>query len=276
MSPHENDRLDAMCIRETLAPSIRERLRHVTVLEQTDSTNSAVQRLSPDQQHAHVVLAERQTRGRGRRHRSWYSPAGGNVYFSVGWRFDAGGTAFSCLPLVVGVCVCKALTRLGLQGHGIKWPNDILVKGEKLAGILVELQSNGSEPALAVVGIGLNVRMPGAADDETEMVIDQPWTDLASHLPPDASRIGRNRVVAVLLEELLPALQQFEADGFSGFRAAWDELDLLPGRRVELEEGGVRRVGTARGVDENGSLLLDIAGTGLTPFHAGDVSLRHD
>ena len=109
------------------------------------------------------VLAECQTGGRGRREKSWHSPAGGNIYLSLGWWFRDCQWPLSTLPLIVAIAVCQALARAGLRGHGIKWPNDILVEGKKLAGILVEMQSAGSGPALAVIGVGLNVRMPSPA-----------------------------------------------------------------------------------------------------------------
>ncbi len=121
-------------IAEGVLPSLRARLRKVTVLAETDSTNSELSRLKPAEQHAHAILAERQTSGRGRRERKWHSPAGGNIYLSFAWRFSRGEYPFSTLPLVVAVAVANALKHIGLEGHGVKWPNDILVGGKKMAG----------------------------------------------------------------------------------------------------------------------------------------------
>jgi len=276
MSFPVDDRLDAVCIREQISTPEQEKLRHLTVLEKTDSTNSAIQRLAPDRRHAHAVLAECQTGGRGRQKKSWHSPAGGNVYLSLGWRFKCDEPGLSSLPLIVAICVCEALARTGLSGHGIKWPNDILVNGVKLAGILVEMQSTGSGPALAVIGIGVNVRMPDSGAGEAGLMIDRPWTDLASLLGPGHAGISRNRVTALLLEELLPALERFESGGFREFRNSWERLDLLEGRQVQIEENsGGRRSGTARGVDEHGSLVLELDGGGRQVIHSGEVSVRH-
>lgn len=270
-----DDRLDAVCIRDQIVEQEQLRLRHLTVLGQTDSTNSAIQRLSPGRQHAHAIVAECQTGGRGRRQRYWHSPAGGNIYLSLGWRFEREDAGLSSLPLVVAISVCGALERTGLTGHGIKWPNDILVNGEKLAGILVEMQSNGTGPALAVIGIGLNVRMPEPTEKEAASVIDRPWTDLVTQLDAGHAGINRNWVISLLLEELLSALQRFEKGGFREFRSSWEDLDLLRGRRVELKVSGRSLLGIARGVDEIGGLLMEIEGTGLQVFHSGEASFHH-
>lgn len=268
------DHLDAGLIREGMAPAVESKLRQLTLLQEIDSTNNAVLRQSGDRQHAHAVLAECQTGGRGRREKSWHSPAGGNIYLSLGWWFRATEWPLSTLPLIVAIAVCRALNRVGLRGYGIKWPNDILVQGKKLAGILVEMQSAGSNPALAVIGVGLNVRMPSLAAGESEAAIDRPWTDLVSQLKPEDSGVSRNRLVSFLLEELLLALERFELAGFEEFSAAWRELDLLQGRKIQLEQNGRMLSGVAHGVDKNGGLLLETAGAGSQVFHSGEVSIH--
>ena len=269
------DKLDGGLIRKEMNPALLAKLRQLTLLQKTDSTNTAVLRLPGDRQHAHAVLADRQTGGRGRRQRSWHSPPGGNIYLSLGWWFRKTDGPLSTLPLVVAIAVCRALSRASLRGHGIKWPNDILVGDKKLAGILVELQSVGSGPALAVVGVGLNVRMPSAETDELVTAIDRPWTDLASVLKAD-SGISRNRLAAYLLDELLEALEHFESNGFEAFGNTWQELDLLNGRDIVLEQRGQQISGTARGVDHNGGLLLETAPGAVQVFHSGEVSVHYD
>ena len=274
MNTPNQDRLDAGLIREAMAPAAQAALRQLTLLQETDSTNTAVLNLPGEKQHAHAVLADCQTGGRGRRERSWHSPAGGNIYLSLGWWFRGCQWPLSTLPLIVAIAVCRALTRAGLRGHGIKWPNDILVQDKKLAGILVELQSAGGGPALAVIGVGLNVRMPSPEEGETETKIDRPWTDLVSQLKPEDAGINRNRLVSFLLDELLEALVAFERAGFEGFSDAWRELDLLQGKRIQLEHNGQILVGVAHGVDKNGGLLLDTGESGIQVFHSGEVSIH--
>ena len=274
MTKPNQDCLDAHHIRESMAPAAQAELRQLTLLQEIDSTNTAVLRLPGDQQHAHAVLAECQTGGRGRRERSWHSPAGGNIYLSLGWWFRDCQWPLATLPLVVAIAVSRALARAGLHGHGIKWPNDILVHGKKLAGILVELKSAGNSPALAVIGVGLNVRMPSPEPGESGDVIDRPWTDLVSQLEPGDAGISRNRLASFLLDELLEALVAFERAGFEGFSDAWRELDLLQGKRIQLEHNGQILAGTAHGVDKNGGLLLETPQSGIQVFHSGEVSIH--
>jgi BirA family biotin operon repressor/biotin-[acetyl-CoA-carboxylase] ligase len=272
------DALGADSIRQAMAPPARALLRELTVLGETDSTNAFLARQPAARRHAHAVLAESQTRGRGRRQRSWYSPAGGNIYLSLGWRFAPAPPHLTTLPLVAGVCVCHALARAGLRNHGVKWPNDILVDGLKLAGILVETQTAAGGAVLAVIGIGLNVRMPGPPEGLPAAVIDRPWTDLASRLPAAQRGIDRNALAALVLEELLPSLERYAGAGFAPFRETWNELDLLNGKRVGIEGNGpfprgMARTGTALGIHESGGLTVDIDGYGEQVLHAAEVSI---
>ena len=275
MNDLTRDQLDAGLIRKAMKPALLVKLRQLTLLHETDSTNTAVLRLPGDRQHAHAVLADRQTGGKGRRQRTWHSPPGGNIYLSLGWWFRKTDGPLSTLPLVVAIAVCRALGRAGLRGHGIKWPNDILVDGKKLSGILVELQSVGSGPALAVVGVGLNVRMPSVETDGLVTAIDRPWIDLASVLEKDSSS-SRNTLAAYLLDELLEALEHFELRGFEEFSSAWLDLDLLKGRDIVLVQRGQQIPGKARGVDQNGGLLLETAPGAVQVFHSGEVSVHYD
>jgi len=258
-----------------------QRLGQITILAETDSSNSALKRLPLEQQHAHALLAECQTSGRGRRQRNWYSPPGSNVYLSLGWRFDDSQGRLSTLPLVVAVCICRALSHTGLIEYGIKWPNDILAGGAKLAGILVEVQAAGGGAAHAVIGVGVNVFMPAAGEigREAGAVIDRPWTDIASQLPAEVSDLSRNGVAALLLQELLNGIREFEAAGFQPFEREWRELDLLEGRQVLIQHIGSNTTGIARGVDADGALVLEIKNPGGSlvrkVFHAGEVSVRH-
>lgn len=267
------DALDGDRIAESVNPALRSSLRRVTVLPEVDSTNTAVQRLPAGDRHGHAILAECQTVGRGRRQRRWHSPAGGNIYMSLGWRFGREAPVLSNLPLLAALCVARALSRAGLEGHGIKWPNDILVENRKVAGILVELQSVGNEPALAVIGMGINVRMPATEAQDPAKIIDRPWTDLASHLPPEHRPCDRNRLAAMMLDELLAALPRFEETGFDSFRQAWGERDLLKGRHIRLQRDGGDVGGIADGVDQDGGLRLKRDNGTIDVFHSGEVSV---
>lgn len=269
-------------IRGLMSPQALGRLSQLSVLEETDSTNSALQRLPPEQQHAHALLAESQIRGRGRRQRSWHSPPGCNIYLSIGWCFEEKHVPLSALPLVAAVCTCRALTRTGLRGHGIKWPNDILAEGAKIAGILVEMQAPAGGPVNAVIGIGVNVNMAReeALRQQADAFIDRSWTDLVSQIPKRSEVLSRNRIAAVLLEELLAGICEYQSSGFSILRDEWTEFDLLAGQEIRLDLQGEFTVGVARGIDEDGALLLDTIGQDgrneRKVVHAGEVSVLCD
>lgn len=264
------DKLDADLIADGVLPTTRPMLRRVTVLEEIDSTNAELDRMSPGERHAHAVLAERQTKGRGRRKRNWHSPAGGNLYFSLGWRFPRTDLPFSTLPLVVAIAVASTLKKAGLERHGIKWPNDILVGGRKLVGILAELKSGASSTS-AVIGVGINVHMPAKEDEDPVKLIDRPWTDLESQLDETHRPCDRNRLASSLLDNLLASLDRYERGGFESFRDAWNTWDLLRNGQVTLELDENSIVGTADGVNEQGELVLKTANGDTRAFHAGEV-----
>jgi BirA family biotin operon repressor/biotin-[acetyl-CoA-carboxylase] ligase len=246
--------LDPVRIRELISRPSLGHLARLTVLRETDSTNSALQRLPVEKQHAHALLAESQTGGRGRQQRNWFSPSGYNVYLSLGWQFAGGKQPLSTLPLAVAVCTCRALARTGLKGHGIKWPNDILAGGAKLAGILVELQAVAAGPAQAVIGVGINVSMPkhSAVRTEADASIDRSWTDIASQMPRGSAAVTRNQVAAVLLDELLAGVRKYSSAGFSAFTKEWAAHDLLRGRKVQVWHQESSTGGIARGISEDG------------------------
>ncbi len=263
-------------IRAQLTAASQSLLRHLTLLQLVDSTSLALQRLPAEEQHGHAVVADGQNAGRGRRGRSWYSPPGQNLYLSLGWNFQRDAAALTQLPLAIAVTVARALQRAGVLAPGIKWPNDIQLDGRKLGGILVELRNTGTELALAVIGIGINVRM--AADEAGRTAIEQPWTDVCSHLagPPDAGL--RNRLCGMLLDELLQGVERFAAQGFRPFATDWSTWDALRGRQVSVCAAHETVSGTAAGISASGGLLLVCqAPSGEThtrEFFAGDVSVR--
>ncbi|WP_434357452.1 bifunctional biotin--[acetyl-CoA-carboxylase] ligase/biotin operon repressor BirA [Parasalinivibrio latis] len=213
-----------------------------------------------------VCLAEYQQAGRGRRGRTWLSPFGANLYLSMYWRLDAGMAAAMGMSLVVGVAVAEALNALGADGIRVKWPNDLYYQDRKLAGILVEMTGQAGDAAHLVIGMGINLNMQQV--DET--VVNQPWASLsqACYDMPE-----RNQLAATLINHLKAALEKYEVTGMSGFTDSWNELDNFAGRPVRLLMGEREVVGIARGINEQGALLLETE-QGLTPFLGGEISLR--
>jgi BirA family transcriptional regulator, biotin operon repressor / biotin---[acetyl-CoA-carboxylase] ligase len=260
--------LDADVIRATMSAQPCKRLQALTVLRVVDSTNDwlgARPELAPA-----ACLAEAQTAGRGRRGRHWVSPFGANLYLSFAWQFDELPPGFTALGMVAAIAAVRALRRLGLQSAAVKWPNDLIADGRKLGGILVDVQGESPNRLRAVIGIGLNVRMPETISTQ----IDQAWTDIATLMHGVAP--GRNALAAALLDELFTALDVFSAQGFAAFGDDWRALDRIAGREVVLQQHDRRITGTALGVDQDGALLLCSDGE-TKRFVSGDISLRlHD
>lgn len=263
------DLLEPGRILAALPPQVRDRVATLEVAWSLDSTNSELLRQGDPGPGARVLLAERQTGGRGRRGRPWASPLAANLYLSVARRFEAGLARLGGLSLVAGIAVADALQALGVAQARLKWPNDLVVAGDgglrKLGGILVEGGGEYAGPARAVIGIGLNVRMPSEAGGG----IDQPWIDLQAlgQVP------SRDRLAATVLERLLPALDRFDAEGLAPFLDAYAAHDALAGQPVRILARDAEHSGIALGVAADGALRLR-TGEGERAFHAGEVSLR--
>lgn len=238
------------------------------ILDITTSTNADALVLARDGLRQSVaVLAEYQNAGRGRRGRPWQSPYGRNLYLSLATSFSGGAAALEGLSLAVGVAVADALKGLGLGDRvQLKWPNDIWVAERKLGGILVELAGDMDGICVPVIGIGINGMLSASAASE----IDQPWTDLTRELgkAPD-----RNLLAGRVLSALMAVLDEFRHTGFAPLRERWRRYDCCDGRAVQVLLGERRIVGVARGVSEQGALLLDVDGV-VQRFHGGEVSLR--
>lgn len=240
----------------------------VDVLDETDSTNDELLRLlAAGRPAGRACLAEVQMQGRGRRGRRWVATPCHNIMLSLSWRFDTGPAALAGLSLATGVAVIDALEAFGVTGVGLKWPNDILRDGRKLAGLLVDLRGEAGGPALAVLGLGLNVRL--AARDAAH--IDQPWASLRES---QDGPVDRNRLAALLITHLAGMCQRFAASGFEAYRASWEQRHQFRGQPVTLQNDTERLTGIVEGIDQHGGLRLRDAQGQVRTFHAGDISLR--
>jgi len=263
--------LDADAIRAALPARVAPALNDLEVAWTVDSTNTRLLERAAPAEGADVLLAERQTGGRGRRGRQWASPLAANLYLSLSRTFGGGLARLPGLSLVAGVATAEALHALGFTGVRLKWPNDLVVVDahglRKLGGLLVEGGGEHAGPVRAVLGLGLNVRMP----DAYAAAIGQPWTDLAT-LAGDAP-VSRNAVVATLLAHWLPALAEFDARGLEAFLPRYAAVDALAGRTVGVEMQGATRTGTALGLASDGALRVRFA-DGEQRVHSGEVSVR--
>jgi len=255
------DWLDVSAIRRDLDGESAE-VWTVAVAEQVDSTNTQLlAHASADELHGLVLATEQQTAGRGRLGRRWHAKLGSCLMFSILWRFDRGLAELAGLSLAVGLALARVLRALAVPVV-LKWPNDVLLNDGKLAGILIELSGDALGPAAVVIGIGINLQRP--AD------IDQPVAALS-----DAGvYLSRNALLARLLNELQRMLAEFDRHGFAAFRDEWMALSSHQDQAVRLSFSHAEPVdGVARGVAENGALLVDTA-DGPRVFHVGEVSMR--
>jgi BirA family biotin operon repressor/biotin-[acetyl-CoA-carboxylase] ligase len=260
--------LEKKRIHAELQPTSRSLLSELEVLGSTDSTNShLMQRLKQGLSSGHACLAEQQLAGRGRRGRTWVSPFGNNIYLSIHWRYMLALADLGGLSLAAGIAVVKSLEQLGAKDIGLKWPNDVLWRNRKLSGLLLEVSGEQNGPSNVVLGLGLNTRLTEAQGQG----IDQPWIDLAN--VPGGSGISRNRLVAVLLDNLLHTMDSFSRQGLESVLTEWKRYDLYHGKPVTLKLGDRVIEGVHRGIDETGALLLQQQGE-LYAYHGGEVSLR--
>ena len=250
-----------MCIRD------RDNLQNLEVHFELASTNAHLMEIASDGNATGVVcLAEQQVSGRGRRGRTWVSPFGGNLYLSLLWRFAGGAAQLAGLSLATAIAITRALRESGLDTVKVKWPNDILVSNQKLAGILLELAGESSGPCSVVIVVGLNIRSSVAGME----AIDQPWVDLGSAL---GHSVGRNELAGSIINHLMSSIEEFEQSGLATFHNEWRELDSYAGREVVLHLPDKNIRGVVSGVDDTGALLLAQAGEEHR-FHSGEISMR--
>ena len=258
--------LDESAIRREIGEAALPRVGDLRVVWQIESTNASLLTAAANgAADGSVVVAEVQSEGRGRRGRRWQSPLGGNVYFSLLRRFDGGMGSLAGLSIVAGIAAVRALRECGVTGIGLKWPNDIVAGERKLAGILVELGGEFLGPCFAVIGIGINVRLPADA------AIDQPYTDvsaLCGGSPP-----SRNRIIGRLICQLVAATDAFAARGFAAFEKQYALFDVLERAPVRLHTASGVCDGIADGVDSRGALRVR-HGDRVATYDSAEVTVR--
>ena len=246
----------------TTAPS------DLTIFKTIDSTNRyARDHAASSELAGSVILAERQTAGRGRLGKVWESPFAANIYMSIVWRFDRGADLLQGLSLAIGVAVRRSLVHHGVPAIQLKWPNDIYCDGKKLGGILLEVVGDPNSSCTVIIGVGLNVAMPVAAGKN----IDQPWTDLQSVGP---RKLSRNLIVASLISSIFKVLHDFPALGFAAYRDEWQRSDLLQGLQGTVSNPAGSISGTILGVDNSGALRMQLVTGEEQRFIGGELSLR--
>lgn len=241
-------------------------MHRIIYYERTDSTNRRLKLLAPEAENGLTIIADEQTDGRGRLDRKWLSGPGEGAWFSVLVKDsrlsgeNAAGMVFVC-----ALAAARALRKLtGREEILVKWPNDIVMNGKKLAGILCESGFEGNRPAWIVCGIGINLC-------QTSFDPSIPWA--GSVLSETGLRIDRNETVHAFLEEFDIAIRQYLESGPASVLKELEPLSATLGRRVRAQGEQMTVSGTAVGFAEDGSLLID-TGHGLETVRVGDVSVR--
>jgi BirA family biotin operon repressor/biotin-[acetyl-CoA-carboxylase] ligase len=260
--------LDARRIRSAIDPEFRPLLRRLEAHFTTDSTNQRLlENTARDGIHGHAVLAEYQTAGRGRQGRDWIAPLGAGLCLSLGWRFERPAQALTGLSLAAGVMLRQALTQAGVTDLQLKWPNDLMHKERKLAGLLIEMRGEMAGACTVVLGVGVNVALPPAAAAR----IKQPCTDLRTAL--GGKLPSRNALAARILSAWLAMLQGYSRTGFAPYQAAWRQADMLCGRTIILHSAEGTIHGRALEVAEDGALVVSVLSRPRR-FYSGEVSLQ--
>jgi BirA family biotin operon repressor/biotin-[acetyl-CoA-carboxylase] ligase len=233
----------------------------VDVVDEIDSTNSELLcRAHQGSIHAQVLIAEYQHQGRGRRGREWVAPFASGLCLSMGWTLACPLADLGGLSVVLGVAAENAISDCGVAGVQLKWPNDLLLDGGKLGGLLVEVRGEIEGPCQIVAGIGINVLAGGDGNKRV---------DLRGH------GVGRSQLAGRVIQRWAEALSEFDQQGITPWLEQYAVLDALADQPVRVEINGDWVKGTARGIDANGALRVQCE-DGERLVSGGEVSVRRD
>lgn len=249
--------------KKTILENASDKDFEIDIFESVNSTNEYLKQYygSP---LTRICLTECQTNGKGRLKRSWHSPFGQNIYLSLLYRFQQDVSEMAGLSLVISLAIISALESLKLPKSAyVKWPNDIVYEGKKLAGTLIEIQAEANGFCSAIIGIGLNVNMISAN-------IDQPWTSLRQI---SGEYIDRNLLCATLLDNIFKYLQKFLTHGFKHFIPQWRGVDYLYDKTINLQTTNAKVRGIAKGINEQGQLVLELSNGQIGAFSYGDTAV---
>ena len=266
---HALDLLSVRQIVDNLNDATAGKLEKIDCLQEVDSTNHyAVQLERPSVGKFAVVLAELQHAGKGRRGKKWVSPFAANLYFSLLWPLQKPLHMASVLSPYLAVKIANSLHQLGVASVGVKWPNDIYSKDKKLAGILIECAGELSGQCKMVIGVGLNVYM----SRYTRVNIDQPWTDIVRETPVNS--ITRNKLAAILITSSVETLELFEQNKLNSLNSEWQSWDIMKDKPVSVHLENETKTGIARGVSNDGSLILETPHGKYENILMGEISMR--
>lgn len=260
--------LEEDSIRSALDHTALSAIHQMIVLAHVGSTNDYLKNLPLTPLNMFdICLSEQQTLGRGREPgRTWHSPFAKNIYLSLTWNIAQDSSIFAGFSLVIGLAIHYALTKLGItEDLTIKWPNDIYWRGQKLAGILLELHAQAHGFTRLILGVGVNANM-----EEEQPEISQPWTSIAKIL---GQPIDRNLLAAKLITSIIQYTQDFTQKGFTNFLPHWERVDYLRDQTISIKNQQHLISGKCKGIDEKGFLLLQTADGIIHRCSSGEASV---
>lgn len=236
--------------------------------EQLDSTNTKIKELAAEgAEHGIVVVADMQTAGKGRRGRSWESPAGTNVYMSILLRPKVKPSKAPMLTLVMAYSVAKALQNQGYMDVQIKWPNDLVLSNKKICGILTEMSLEGQQIDYVVIGVGINVNTTSFPEE----LIDK----ATSLYLEKGEEIDRRKLVCEIVKIFEKEYEQFvENENLSFLQEEYNNILVNRDREVRVLEPGKEYTAHALGINKTGELLVKKADGSQEAVFAGEVSVR--
>ncbi len=255
--------LDEKKLYTELSRTIYDAPLNLLYLESCESTNIECRQLA---QHNSIVIAESQTAGRGRRGKTWHSPFSKNIYCSIGLVKNIKSSYLGLISLQVGVSIVTVLRQQGFKDSALKWPNDILLQGKKLGGILIETKIIEPDLFYLVIGFGLNVTL-----DELDLQeIDQPATGLnqVSDRVPD-----RQQLIIDLVSQISQEVMAFDLHQTDSLIKRFNDFDLLRGKQVLVKTDIQEISGNYLGILETGQIQID-TGSDIQSFSAAEISLR--
>lgn len=242
--------------------------KKIICYKQLDSTNTEIARLAMQgAEHGTVVVAESQTAGKGRKGRSWESPARENIYMSILLRPDCVPNKAPMLTLVMAYSAAQVIQELGFSEVQIKWPNDLVLSGKKVCGILTEMQLMGSEIDYVVVGVGINVNTrnfsAGLGDKATSLFLES------------GSKFERETIVENIVDNFEHAYRQFcNAQDLSFLQETYNSMLVNAGKEVRVLEPGNEYTAYAQGINSKGELMVRMLNGEEKAIYAGEVSVR--
>jgi BirA family biotin operon repressor/biotin-[acetyl-CoA-carboxylase] ligase len=252
-----------------LAPHLRGNWREVHWFETVDSTQRVARELArAGAPEGTIVVAEGQTAGRGRLGRSWHAPPGMNLYCSILLRPPLPPAAVPQIALVAGTAVAAAIAEETGVRPAIKWPNDVLLGGRKVAGILTEMDSEVERVHHVIAGIGVNLNAPRASFPP------ELRPKASSLLAATGRRVDRAAFTARLLAALEARYGRYLSVGFSSVRSEWESFSCLTGTEVRVASPSGELTGRVLGLDDDGALRLRRAGGRVVRIVAGEVTVR--